>query len=199
MKLVLASASPRRAALLSEMQLAFSIRAPEAPEVYPDNLPPWEAVQVLAWDKARRVLEREPDALILGADTVVVLDGKVFGKPRDEAEAVQFLRALSGKIHEVYTGVCLCSAQKECTGFERTEVVFASLSNAEIYDYINRWQPFDKAGAYGIQDAGRLFVKEIGGDFFNVVGLPLFLVNALLKQEFSMNLEAFSKRKDGGS
>ena len=173
MNLVLASASPRRRELLQTAGLQFSVRVSDADETIPPNTPPHEAVQLLAKQKAAAVAKLCPKDLVIGADTVVTLDGDILGKPRDAADAARMLRMLSGKTHDVFTGVCLMHAGKAETFFEQTCVTFYPLTDGEIADYIATGEPMDKAGAYGIQGRGCTLVKKINGDYFNVVGLPV--------------------------
>ena len=126
------------------------------------------------------MFSRFPDAAVLGADTVVCMGGEILGKPKDEADAFQMLRFLSGKTHSVYTGVCLVTPEGERSGVEETFVTFRSLSDEEILSYIRTGSPLDKAGAYGIQDSG--FVCSFGGSYSNVVGLPLERVREYVKE-----------------
>ena len=123
--------------------------------------------------KALAVAKANPQATVIGADTIVVLEGIILGKPRDRADAIKMLQNLSGKVHSVFTGVCLIKDSKENSFFEETKVEFYSLSNEEIEAYVDTGEPMDKAGAYGIQGRGCLLVKRIEGDYFNVVGLPV--------------------------
>jgi septum formation protein len=123
--------------------------------------------------KAKAVSKKYPGSYVIGADTVVVLDGTILGKPQDKAEAFSMLKALSGRTHAVYTGVSIIAPGKETNFNVKTDVVFWELTDDEINAYINTGEPFDKAGAYGIQGQGSVFVKEIKGDYFSVVGLPV--------------------------
>ena len=170
--LVLASASPRRRTLLARLGLTFEVRPTDTDETWPTGLAIGPAAEEVALRKARAV--DAPGALVLAADTVVVLDGDVLGKPADEAEARVTLRRLSGRTHEVTTGLALRLDGRETTVHETTSVTFAALTDGEIAAYAATGSPLDKAGSYGIQDdAGALLVERIEGDFFNVVGLPL--------------------------
>lgn len=186
-KFVLASESPRRRQLLTQIGVPFKVVPSSIDEVLPRGSHPSAAVQTVALDKARAVSARFPGALTLGADTIVVHEGRVLGKPRDPDHARSMLRRLSGNTHTVYTGLALvhpCSA-REATASEGTRVTFASLSDAEIDAYVATGAPMDKAGAYGIQhDMGSLFVTRIEGDYFNVVGLPLYRLYAMLREKF---------------
>jgi septum formation protein len=178
--LVLASASPRRRDLLARLGLTFEVRPSDADETWPLGRLPGPAAAEVALRKAHAV--DSPNALVLAADTVVVLDGHVLGKPADAADAVDTLSRLSGRTHEVATGLALRFDGRETTAFETTRVTFARLSLAEITAYVASGSPMDKAGAYGIQDdLGAVFVERIEGDYFNVVGLPLRRLYATLR------------------
>lgn len=179
-RLILASESPRRRQLLAQIGLSFQVIPSRADESVPEGLPPSDVVETLALKKAEEVASREADSLIIAADTIVVLDSRILGKPADGPDAVQMLSRLSGRTHEVFTGAALLQTDSEnsITGrktfSERTKVTFATLTQDEIEGYVRSGIPMDKAGAYGIQDPfGSLFVKRIEGDFYNVVGLPL--------------------------
>ena len=172
MKLVLASASPRRRQILENAGYQVEVRVSQADESLPDGISPAQAVEYLAKTKAHAV-KREANEVLVAADTVVVLDGIILGKPADEADAKRMLLALSGRRHEVYTGVCLLYNEKEEVFSERTEVEFFPLHENQISEYIKTGEPMDKAGAYGIQGRGCLFVKGITGDYYNVMGLPV--------------------------
>ena len=173
MNIVLASASPRRRELLAKAGLDFTVRVSDAQEYIVPGTPPHEAVMQLAQQKAVAVAQNSPDDLVIGADTVVVYDGEILGKPKDTADAARMLRMLSGSTHTVYTGVCLAHAGKAETFFEQTQVTFYPLTDAQIESYIATGEPMDKAGAYGIQGRGCTLVRGICGDYFNVVGLPV--------------------------
>lgn len=180
MGLVLASSSPRRRELLEMLGLSFEVLPAAGEEAAEGELSPAELVVELALQKAREVAKKRPSSLVLGADTIVELEGEIFGKPRDEAHAAQMLRALSGRTHRVYTGVALVSGGHEDAAAELTEVSFRELTEAEIAAYIKTGEPMDKAGAYGAQGLAALFVSGIRGDFFNVMGLPLCLLGTML-------------------
>lgn len=178
--LVLASASPRRRALLERLGLDFEVRPTDADETWPAGLDAGPAAEEVAMRKARAV--EAPGALVLAADTVVVLDGEVLGKPADDAEAAATLGRLSGRTHEVATGLALRRDGREATAHETTRVTFAPLTPAEIAAYVATGSPLDKAGSYGIQDDfGALLIDGIDGDYFNVVGLPLRRLYATLR------------------
>ena len=183
--IILASASPRRKALL-EMLGAHSLTVIPAKgeEKIDPALTPEALVKVLSRQKAAEVAAEHAlaNAVVIGADTVVVLDGAVLGKPKDEADAKRMLTALSGRSHTVWTGITAIRGGTSLSRAERTEVFFRPLSEREIDAYIATGEPLDKAGAYGAQDMASLFVERIDGDFFNVVGLPLCALGKLLKE-----------------
>ena len=185
---VLASASARRQQLLRNMGMRFEVCPSHVNERVETGVSPEDLVQVLALRKARYVAAQRPDALTLGADTVVVLAGDMLGKPDSPAEAEQMLKRLSGATHSVYTGIALLHPPSNRTvqASERTDVTFHTLSAAEVADYVASGSPLDKAGAYGIQDSrGPFFVRRIDGDYYNVVGLPLHRFYRILKEHFS--------------
>jgi septum formation protein len=173
--LILASASPRRAELLRQMSLEFQVVASDATEVAPEHLSPQEICQLNAHRKARAVAKKNPDSLVLGADTLVFLDREIFGKPRDLPEAHRMLKQLQGRTHQVVTGVCLMHLRVHREGIfaVSTDVTFQPLTEDQISRYLSKINPLDKAGAYAIQEHGELIVAEISGSFSNVVGLPL--------------------------
>jgi septum formation protein len=171
--LILASSSPRRKELLENIHLKFEVESPDVDESFSRVLTPEEVVMLLAERKAKVVATNNPTAFVLGADTIVVLEGTVLGKPNDEVEAADMLRKLSGKTHEVYTGVAIVSPNDASSFYEKTTVTFWELTETEINMYVSSGEPLDKAGAYGIQQLGSFLVKEIHGDYFSVVGLPI--------------------------
>jgi septum formation protein len=180
MKVVLASASNRRAALLKQAGICFEIDPSSVHEEFNNNSSPKKIVRKLAKEKGIDVAGRHSHALIISADTIVVIGGKKLGKPENENDARRMLKLLSGCTHQVYTGVFVAEIGttgtiiKDFSFAERTNVTFSSLNESEIDHYILGGSPFDKAGAYGIQDdTGSLFVKKISGDYNNVVGFPL--------------------------
>ena len=180
MEWILASASPRRKELLRELIDDFTVLPAAGEEKAQDGLPPERLVQELARAKAQEVaaLPIARDKAVLGADTVVAFDGNILGKPKDEREAKAMLSALSGKTHDVYTGVCIVLPNGSVTtDVDRTQVEFFPLSAGFIDEYVATGSPMDKAGAYGIQDGG--LVKEIRGSYTNVVGLPVELLKRL--------------------
>ena len=185
MTVVLASGSPRRK-LLMEM-LGFEnmeIIPAKGEEIIDPKLSPGELVESLASAKAREVAALRPkDELIVAADTIVWLDSKVLGKPRSKENAVEMLKSLSGRSHEVYTGVTLIKDGNILTQHEVSRVTFREISDDEIRAYVETGEPMDKAGAYGAQGRGALFVKGIEGDFFNVMGLPVCRLGQMLKSQ----------------
>ena len=172
-RFILASASPRRKELLQKAGYTFEIVVSDADESLPAGITPEKAVQLNAARKAQAVAETNPGAVVLGCDTVVAIDGEILGKPGDEAEAKRMLRRLSGNTHTVYSGVCITDGKKETVFAVATDVTFYSLSARTIDAYVATKEPMDKAGAYGIQGLGCVLVREIAGDYSNVVGLPL--------------------------
>lgn len=184
-ELILASGSPRRQHLLEEMGLQFRVLTKPINEVYPNDLTPDEIAKYLSRLKAAAFDHNDfsDNTLIITADTVVTIDGVILGKPADEKEAIEMLEHLSGKTHEVITGVTLRTKLKEHTFSVSTKVVFKILTKEEINYYINLYKPYDKAGAYGIQEwIGHVAIKKIEGSYFNVMGLPTHrLYEELLK------------------
>lgn len=177
---ILASASPRRKELLKLAVDEFEIIPSGCDEAVPDNVPSEKIPEYLARLKACDIAEKYPDDTVIGADTMVFIGGKPLGKPKDMADAVRMLKLLSGNIHKVITGCAVCE-KGACRSFSAvTEVTFYELSNAEISAYADTPEPYDKAGGYGIQSTGTLFVKEIKGDYFNVVGLPVAALKRFL-------------------
>lgn len=169
---ILASASPRRKEILTNAGFFFEIIPSDADETVEENLSPEETVKELARRKAQYILDKYPDSVVFGCDTVVAVDGVILGKPSDDKEAYRMLRMLSGRSHKVSTGVCVVSAGREICFSDTTEVTFYELSDETIRSYIATGECSDKAGAYGIQGYGSVLVKEIKGDYFSVMGLP---------------------------
>lgn len=184
MALILASKSPRRQELLVQMGLTdFEIHPAVGEELAEPGLTPPELVQALALHKAREVAEKfaQPGDLIIGADTIVVLDGQVLGKPHNEAHALEMLTALAGREHHVYTGVAVLQDGRELAQVEDTAVWFRDASEAELNRYIATGEPMDKAGAYGIQGFGMRYIRGISGDYYTVMGLPGARVRRFLR------------------
>ena len=182
-ELVLASGSPRRREILTRLGYDFRIHTSDAPE---DDVSGsvTDMVYMLAKRKAGAVAELEQNCIVIGADTLVALDGKPLGKPSDKADAVRMLTALSGRTHEVATGICLINTVtgKELASYEVTTVSFRDLTPEEITDYVATGEPMDKAGAYAIQGGAGKFIKSINGSYDNIVGFPSELFTELLKQ-----------------
>ena len=194
MKIVLASQSPRRRELLGQMGLNITTKSPKIDEnAYP--APDAETlVQILSREKARWVARgEEPQTIVIGADTVVVLDGTVLGKPASPQQAEEMLTALSGRSHTVYTGVTVCQGDKVVTQAEETQVTFRPLTAPEIARYVRTGECMDKAGAYGIQGLGALLVAGIQGDYSNVVGLPVCRLGRILL-DFGVDCLALAAR-----
>lgn len=188
---VLASKSPRRKELLKNIGINAEIMPANIDEDLMAGLPPEKMVTELSMLKATDVARSfGKDTYVIGADTVVCVDGEIFGKPEDDKEAKAMLEKLSGRSHDVYTGYCVvnCQSGVSVAKFERTTVYFRNLSDEEIDSYIKTREPMDKAGAYGIQERGSKFVEKIEGDYFNVVGLPVCALVKLMKEEFDINI-----------
>ena len=192
-KIILASSSPRRRELMAQAGFAFEVLVSEADETIEAETP-GEMVEVLSERKAAAVAEEikkqgfaEESVLLVGADTMVAIDGKKLGKPKDEKGAEEMLEELSGRTHQVYTGVALFSVkegiiEKKTTFHECTDVTMVSMTEKEIADYVASGDPMDKAGAYGIQGLAAIFISEIKGDYYNVVGLPISRVYHEIEQ-----------------
>lgn len=181
-KIILASASPRRRQLMLEAGIGFDIEPAQCREI--TGLPPRELVEENARLKAFDVAARRPNRLVLGADTTVALGGRIFGKPKDLAEAAEMLAALQGRTHSVWTGVCIAKnagakTEFKCASME-SKVSFKKLGYGEIAEYLRRVNALDKAGAYAAQECGEMIIEKIEGDFDNVMGLPMRLVKNLL-------------------
>lgn len=172
-RFILASASPRRKEILANAGFSFEIIVSDADENITEDLSPEKTVEELAKRKAMAVLKDNEDAVVFGCDTVVAVDGKILGKPTDDEDAFNMLSMLSGKTHTVSTGVCICSKDKTEVFSNTTEVEFYELSEETIRSYIASGECSDKAGSYGIQGFGNVLVKEIKGDYFSVMGLPV--------------------------
>lgn len=172
-KIILATNSPRRKELLTQLGIPFEVKSKEIDESYPKSFRPEAVAVFIAEKKANSFLETLKDELLIAADTIVSIEDEIFGKPKDHTEAIKMLHKLSGKAHEVITGVALLYNQKIYSFYEKTTVHFKELTNAEIEYYVNEYKPFDKAGAYGIQEwIGMVGVTRIEGSYSNVVGLP---------------------------
>ena len=175
-KVILASGSPRRRELMAGLGVNYEVRIlPDEDESYPDTLQGEEIPLYIAKEKADAYIPMmQPDELIITADTIVWLDGKVLGKPRDREDALQMLRTMSGRTHKVFTGVCITTTDWQRSFTAQTEVRFATLSEDEIIYYVDNFKPMDKAGAYGVQEwIGFIGVENISGSYYNIMGLPV--------------------------
>lgn len=175
-KVILASGSPRRRELMVGLGVNYEVRIlPDVDESYPDTLQGEEIPLYIAKEKADAYIPMmQPDELIITADTIVWLDGEVLGKPRDREDALQMLRTMSGRTHEVFTGVCITTTDWQRSFTAQTEVRFATLSEDEIIYYVDNFKPMDKAGAYGVQEwIGFIGVENISGSYYNIMGLPV--------------------------
>lgn len=180
-KLILASSSPRRQALFRDLGWNFTIKSPTADEKYVEGEQPEEMVRRLAAAKAADIWNSEGANWVVGADTVVVIDGRVLGKPRDEEEARGMIQTLQGRIHTVMTGVAVITPEgRSLSAVEKTDVTFRNMTNDEVCAYVEQGESMDKAGAYAIQGKGMLLVEHISGCYFNVVGLPLERLSKML-------------------
>lgn len=176
-KIILASSSPRRQYLMKEAGFTFTVEKPAVDEAFPDTLPVEQVARYLAEKKAEVFRLRLRDEVVVTADTVVILGGRILNKPQDRAEAIAMLTALSGRTHRVMTGVCILSKEREEAFEDTTDVTFVTLTPAEIEFYVDHYKPYDKAGAYGAQDwIGMIAIEKINGSYFNVMGLPIHLV-----------------------
>lgn len=185
MKIILGSKSPRRSEILNNIGVKFEIMESNFPEQYDKAMSPVDIVKYLSYGKAKAVAENlHEDAVIIGADTVVVLDSEILGKPEDAEHSYYMLKTLSGKWHKVYTGLCVfdSSSKVYSQDVEITEVKLKELTDEEIWSYIRTGEPAGKAGSYAIQGIGSLIVERINGCYFNVVGLPVFKLSVLLSR-----------------
>ena len=172
MKIILASQSPRRREILQLMEIPFEVIESHMEEVTPVGATPPELVQALAEQKARAVFSLHPNDCVIGADTVVDLDGRVLGKPHTPERAKEYLRLMQGRSHIVYTGICVLTPGHEDLRCARTDVTFRPMSDEEIDWYVGTGDPLDKAGSYGVQGPARLFVDHLEGNYFNIIGMP---------------------------
>lgn len=196
MKIVLASQSPRRRELLGKMGLEFTTKSPEIDEEAIHGLPAQELVKTLSREKALHIAQGEdPDTIVIGSDTVVVLDGEILGKPTSVGQAEEMITALSGRSHEVCTGITVCQGDKVVSQVEVTQVTFRSLTPEEVRRYVQTGEPMDKAGAYGIQGYGALLVEGIQGDYSSVVGLPVCRLGRILL-DFGVDCLALSAERE---
>ncbi|MBA65858.1 MAG: septum formation protein Maf [Candidatus Marinimicrobia bacterium] len=172
---ILASESPRRKMLLNQIGFQFSVIPSHIVEYNNSNIPPEALTESLAREKALKIAQTYNDKIVIGADTIVFFGNKIIGKPKDKNESFNILKSLSGKTHEVITGVSILKLNQkiDCTFNERTYVSFLPLSDKDILSYVNKYQPYDKAGSYGIQDGFSIHINRINGCYYNVMGFPL--------------------------
>ena len=173
MKIILASASPRRQEILTQANIMYELIPSQVEEVFNHNVSIEEAVMDLAYQKANWVYNNNQDALVIGADTIVVVDNEVLGKPKDYSDACRMLNKLQNNQHEVITGVALISKDKIVKFYEKTKVVFKPMSKEDIDIYIEEENVYDKAGSYAIQGEAMRYIDHIEGDYYNVIGLPI--------------------------
>jgi septum formation protein len=189
-QIILASQSPRRKELLGLLDLDFKVEVREVEEIFPNSLDSSEVAEYLANLKAAAFTNLSDEQLIITADTVVILDQQILGKPKDRTEAIQMLRSLSNRSHNVTTGVCIKSSDETISFSNTTKVYFKELTTSEIEYYIENYKPYDKAGSYGIQEwIGAIGITKIEGSYFNVVGLPIQELNCKLKKLTSESQE----------
>lgn len=191
MNVILASASPRRKELLKRLYKEFEIIPANTEETLPDDVGPEFAPMFLAATKADAVATKYPDDLVIAADTVVICDGTLFGKPKDSEDAKRMLHSLSGKTHKVITGCCITIGEATTCFSEESLVTFFDLSDSEIDEYVDGGEPMGKAGAYAIQGDGALLVEKIDGDYNNIVGLPI----ARLKREIKDLIKQIEEKR----
>ncbi len=191
MKIILASKSPRRREILSGLGVKFECEPADIDESFEAGTDPKTAVEQISKKKARHIAQKYKgeNVLIISADTVVCFEGEIFGKPESKERAVKMLESMSGKTHTVLSGFTLIYAGKCITKSVSTNVTFRNLDKSEIDDYVNSGEPMDKAGAYGIQEKGALFVEKIDGDYFNVVGFPVCEIFKALSCEFGLRFK----------
>ncbi len=183
--LILASNSPRRKQLLRELDLTFEVLVRPAEEYFPDDMHPRAVAVLVAENKAKEYDDLSPDNIVITADTIVALEEQIMGKPRDFAEGLQMLQGLSGKTHQVITGVTLFHKGQFRSFSEETHVTFRKMKELEMRYYLEQYKPYDKAGAYGIQEwIGKVGITRIEGDYYNVMGLPTASLYAELSQYF---------------
>jgi septum formation protein len=194
-RVVLASASPRRAKLLKEIIKGFEIIPSGIDETRIPGGSPEDFAVIAALAKAEDVAKRVPQAVVIGADTIVVLENRILGKPKDDKDAIKMLEDLSGNTHRVITGIAVIDpeTQQAHTAYEITNVKMRKVSDKDIIDYVKSGKPFDKAGSYGIQEIEGIFIDKIEGDYDNVVGLPVKKLKTLLKRLSSLSLDLSQK------
>lgn len=182
MAIILASGSPRRQELMFYITEDFTVLEPNIDEYIPPNTTPQKAVELLSTAKAMAVFTTNPTSVVIGCDTIVEIDGEILGKPQTQEEAAKMLFRLSGRTHRVYTGTTVAYPGGYLLDCQVAEVTFHKLTKADIVGYVRSGEPMDKAGAYGIQGIGALLVKEIKGDFYTIVGLPISTLGRMLEK-----------------
>lgn len=187
-KIILASKSPRRKEMLGKYIDDLTIETMEVEEHVLEEFSPQVNVMSLAFEKAKPIAELHPNDIVIGADTIVVYDGKIMGKPTDRTDAFNMLKLLSGVTHEVYSGFSILSGDRKVLGYDISQVSFKDLTDEEIEAYLDTDEYIDKAGAYGIQGYGEVLVKTISGHFENIVGLPISVIYDVLKKYFGYEL-----------
>lgn len=191
MNIILASGSPRRHEILTDAGIPHTVRPVDADETLPAGISPRDAVTTLARRKALAAMKefspKKGESVIVAADTLVAFGSEIYGKPADREDAFRMISSMVGGCHSVFTGVCVTDGENVLVECEESLVFMRSATNEEIYSYIDRYKPYDKAGAYGIQEAAGLFVSRIEGDYSNIVGLPLCRTGLMLK-EFGVKL-----------
>ena len=188
MRIILASQSPRRRELMEMLQIPYEAVVSEVEEIVPEDISPDALVEALALQKAQAVFAQYPQGCVIGADTIVYIDGEIVGKPKDDADAASILRKLQGRSHEVYTGVAVLTPNGTQVRHDITHVTFAPMTEQEISWYVATGEPRDKAGAYGIQGPGGIFVDRVEGNYFTVIGLPLPLLYRMLIKAGALTL-----------
>ena len=188
MRIILASQSPRRRELMRMLHIPHDAIVSEVEEDVPEQIAPGELVEMLALQKAQAVFAQYPEACVIGADTIVYIDGEIVGKPKDDVDAANILNKLQGRTHEVYTGVAVLTQTGTEVKHDITRVTFASMTEHEIAWYVKTGEPRDKAGAYGIQGPGGIFVERVEGNYFTVIGMPLPLLYRMLARAGAVTL-----------
>jgi len=194
-KIILASSSPRRKQILKQVGLDFVVEVSDYEEKSLPGVIPSEFVETLSLGKAKAVAKNHNNAIIIGADTIVVLDNQILGKPKTKEDAKEMLKKLSGNTHSVFTGFTIIDTKnkKTITNHVETKIKFKNLSDEEILGYVETGEPMDKAGAYGVQDRGALFVEHIEGDYSSVTGLPIVKIFEVLKTLGIDTLKTYEK------
>ncbi|MCL5019448.1 MAG: Maf family protein [Patescibacteria group bacterium] len=195
-KIILASSSPRRKQVLEQVGLNFTVEVSDYEEKPISGVKPHEFVETLSFGKAKAVAKNHEDAIIIGADTIVVLNNQILGKPKTKEDARGMLKKLSGNTHSVFTGFTIIDTKnnKTITNHVETKIRFRNLSGKEISKYVETEEPMDKAGAYGVQDRGALFVEYIEGDYSSVMGLPILKIFEVLKTLGIDTLKTYEKK-----